>query len=370
MKLFIRLLVIFSFILILLGCVLVFSASTAKSASEANVPYLYFKSHIWKVFIAIGLMIIFSSVIKIEDLYKYDKYILLATVIFLVLTLIIGTKVNGARRWIDLGFTQFQPSELAKIVMIMHLAKVIDKKQSGIKDFKNGFLKVLILIGLVAALIMVQPNVSTSILLVLLSFTILYIGGARLKHIFLTLGGGAFITGIAAMMMSHSQERIMKYINSLVNGLDVTPQVLQAKIALGSGGFFGLGFGESRQSNMFVPEPYTDFIFSILGEETGFVGTITVLFLYLAIFAIGLIIAKKSNSTFKQLLIFGLSFNIILTAFINAAVVTGLVPTTGITLPFISFGGTSIMVFCVSVGIIINAGLEHARSKEIKTAEA
>ena len=370
MKLFIRLLIVSIIALIFLGCVLVFSASTVKSATEANVPYLYFKSHLWKVVIAFLLMIIFSTVIKPEDIYKYDKHILFTTIALLILTLFIGIKVNGARRWIDLGFIPFQPSELAKIVIIIHLAKVIDIKKEKIRDFKKGFMLALVVVGVFAILIIAQPNVSTSILLVLLAFSVLFAGGAKLKHIFGTLGAGLVAAGSAAMIMPHSRERIMNFIHSFINGTDMTKQVLQAKIALGSGGLWGLGFGESKQSNLFVPEPYTDFIFSILGEERGFIGTSIVLFLYILIFAAGIIIALKSDSTFKQLMVFGLSFNIILTAFINAAVVTGSVPTTGITLPFISFGGTSILVYCVSIGIIINVGMERVRFKTARAAAA
>ncbi|MFH1197758.1 MAG: FtsW/RodA/SpoVE family cell cycle protein [bacterium] len=370
MKLFLRLLIVSIIALVLFGCVLVFSASTVKSATEGNVPYLYFKSHLWKVIIAFLLMIIFSTVIKPEDLYKYDKHILFITIALLILTLFVGIKVNGARRWIDLGFIPFQPSELAKLVIIIHLAKVIDIKKERIREFKTGFMFALVLIVVFAILIIAQPNVSTGALLVLLAFSVLFAGGAKLKHIFGTLGTGVIAVGGVAMIMPHSRERIMSFVHSLISGTDMTKQVLQAKIALGSGGLWGLGFGESKQSNLFVPEPYTDFIFSILGEERGFIGTFVVLFLYVVIFAVGLIVANKSDSTFKQLMVFGLSFNIILTAFINASVVTGLVPTTGITLPFISFGGTSILMYCISIGIIINVGMERVRFKTASMAQA
>jgi cell division protein FtsW len=154
-----------------------------------------------------------------------------------------------------------------------------------------------------------------------------------------------------------------------MTGSDINIQVTQAKIALGSGGLKGLGFGHSRQSDLFLPESYGDFIFSIIGEETGFIGTALILFTYLALFVICLIIAKKAQDKFGQLLVFGLGFNILVSAFINAAVVTGLFPTTGITLPFISFGGTSVVFMGVSIGIIINVAYQTMQTEKLKLAQ-
>ena len=194
----------------------------------------------------------------------------------------------------------------------------------------------------------------------------LYVGGARIKHlagIVITVGGAL---GGAIMLFKHSRERVFDYINSLLTGSDINLQVHQAKIALGSGGLTGLGLGHSRQSDLFLPESYGDFIFSILGEELGFAGTVTILFLYLVLFVICLIIAKKAKDRFGQLLAFGLGLNILISAFINAGVVTGLLPTTGITLPFISFGGTSIILFGVSIGIIVNVARQTVKTEELR----
>jgi cell division protein FtsW len=165
------------------------------------------------------------------------------------------------------------------------------------------------------------------------------------------------------MMFTHSRERIFKFINSINGDSKPFDQVIQAKIGLGSGGLLGLGIGHSRQSDLFLPESYGDFIFSILGEELGFIGTVLVLLIYFTIFFIGILIAKKAKDPFGQLLGFGISFNLLVSAFLNAAVVTGLVPTTGITLPMISFGGTSIIIFSVSIGILINIAKQSIREK-------
>ncbi|MBU2494416.1 MAG: putative lipid II flippase FtsW [Bacteroidetes bacterium] len=362
--------ILFALVVILMffGIILVFSASGTYSAMKFDSIYVLFKSHLWKVIIAFVALVVFAS-IPYENYKKHSKILILGIIFLLLLTLIIAPKVKGASRWIDLGFVQFQPSELAKIIIVMHLASMIERKDELIKDFQKGFLLTMVWIVIVAGLVLIQPNVSTSAIIVLLSFTILFVGGARLKHVLGTLGGAAAFGGIVMMIFSHSRERVLGYVNSIVNGGDLNIQVKQAKIALGSGGILGVGLGHSRQSDLFLPESYGDFIFSILGEELGLVGTITILIIYLSIFLIGLIIAKRSDDRFGQLLGFGISFNIVFSAFINAGVVAGILPTTGITLPFISFGGTSIIIFAMSVGILINIANQSAKKQELRAAQ-
>lgn len=349
----------------LLGAIMVFTASGTYSLSRFNNFYFLFKSHLWKVFAALICLLIFAY-IPYDYYRKYSKKLLFIIIGFLIITLFFAPKVKGATRWIDLGFFQFQPSEAAKVILIMHLAFLVERHGDKLRDFKNGFLYTLIWIALISGLVLIQPNVSTALIIVITSFALLYVGGARAKHIagivVPTLGS----LGAVIMLFKHSRERVLTFIDSLITGSDINTQVKQAKIALGSGGLTGLGLGHSRQSDLFLPESYGDFIFSILGEELGFVGAITILFLYLALFFICLVIAKKALDRFGQLLVFGLSFNILISAFINAGVVTGLLPTTGITLPFVSFGGTSIMLFGVSVGIIVNIARQTVKTEELR----
>jgi cell division protein FtsW len=201
------------------------------------------------------------------------------------------------------------------------------------------------------------------------SFVLIYIAGARKTHIFGIVATAIVSVGTTAMIYKHSRERILTFVSSYLNGGDINIQVKQAKIALGSGGLLGVGLGHSRQSDLFLPESYGDFIFSILGEELGYIGAVLLLLIYLLLFVTCLVVAKKAQDKFGQLLVLGLGFNIIISAFINAAVVTGLIPTTGITLPFISFGGTSIILFAVSIGIIINVGRQTVKTTELKIAQ-
>lgn len=364
-----RILLVLVLVLVLLGIALVFSASGTYSAMKFNNIYFLFKSHLWKVIVALGTLVIFSAV-PYKYYKEYSKYALIGVFFLLLITFLFAKEYKGAARWVDLGIFKFQPSELAKIVLIMHLAKLIEKKGDLIRDYKKGVVYALVWVMLISGMVLVQPNVSTAGIIVLSSFTLLYVGGARFRHIAGTLGIMGMLGGTAMMLFSHSRERVMTFVNSLINGGDINIQVMQAKIALGSGGVFGRGIGHSRQSDLFLPESYGDFIFSVLGEEMGFIGVLVVLSLYLAVFFVGLIIAKRANDSFGQLLGFGLSFNIILSAFINAGVVIGILPTTGITLPFISFGGTSIIIFCMSIGILINIALQTYKSREPRLVQS
>lgn len=340
----------------ILGSALVLSASSLFSLLRFDSYYHLFISHIAKVVLAIGAMGIFSIVPY--DVYKeHTKKAIIAVVGLLVLTLFIAPSIKGAGRWINLYLFSFQPAEIAKFVLIMHLAYLIESKGEDIRNFKKGFIFALIWIFVVAALIVIQPNVSTSVIIIMVSFTLLFVGKAKILHIASTLLVVGFVAGVVAWNMPHSHKRIEAFINSHETGQQLNTQVLQAKIALGSGGIIGRGIGHSRQSDLFLPESYSDFIFSILGEEAGFVGTTAVIVFYLLIFVFGVLIAKKAKDKFGQLLAFGISFMIILSAFINAAVVTGIFPTTGIPLPFISYGGTSIIFTCAAAGIIINIGM-------------
>ncbi len=364
MKLLIKILLFCVICLMVFGAMMVLSASGTYSAIKFNSIYVLFKSHLWKVIVAIGALII-ASIIPYDNYKQFSKYMLLGVLVLLIATLF-APEVKGASRWLDFGIFKFQPSELAKIVLIIHLAFMIERKGEGIQNLKNGFAYPMIWVFLIAGLILIQPNVSTSIIIVTISLMLLYIGGANLKHIAGVVGAGGTFAVLGILMFPHSRSRVFTFIDSLIKGTDVNLQVKQAKIALGSGGFLGVGLGHSRQSDLFLPEPFGDFIFSILGEETGFIGTFLVLLTYMIVFTIGLIIAFKANDQFGKLLAFGISFNIAIAAFINTAVVTGIFPTTGITLPFISFGGTSIIIFAVSVGILTNIGLQVIRTRELK----
>ncbi len=354
-----RILIAIVLVLMTLGAGIIFSTK----------GYSFFISHVGKIIFALVGFLLFAVVP-----YKYyrnlSKYLLIGIILLLVYTLLFASAVKGASRWLDLGVIKFQPSEVAKIFLLMHLAVMIEKKGEDIKSFNGGLKYMLLWIGGVCGLIFLQPNVSTTVIVAFTSFILLFVGGARFFHMGSIVGGLAVVGGIGAMILPHSRVRIMSFFNSLFEGGSVNLQVLQSKIALGSGGLFGLGIGHSRQSDLFLPEPHNDFIFSVVGEELGFIGALVILFAYMAIFFVGLLIAKSAKDDFGQLLAFGLSFTIVSSAFIHVAVGLGLLPTTGITLPFVSFGGTSIIIFSISIGILINIAIGTSKHLEMRRARS
>lgn len=340
------------------GLLILLSASSAYALHSRQSMYSIFMIQFAKAALGVILMILFSAV-PYEFYKKYTKYGILLITFILILTRTVMPPLNNAHRWFNLGFFSFQPAEFAKLLLIMHVAKMIEDKQEVLKDFDAGFRYILFWVVVVAGLIISQPNVSNAVIILMLSFAMLFVAGARLKHLF----GSAFGVGLSAtaiaFVLPHSQKRIMTFFSSTFNGGDFHMQIQQAIIGLGSGGFHGLGLGNSQQRNFHLPEAYGDFIFAIIGEETGLIGTIIILLSFLFLFLIGIVIAKNAKDTFGKLLGFGIASSFLLNAIIHIAVSSGVIPATGITLPFISYGGTSLLVLCISVGMLMNIGFSN-----------
>ena len=354
-----------SFSLILLGLIVVMSASSTYSSVKFDSAFHLFESHLFRAGFGLLMMGVFC-IIPYETYKSVSKALIIFITAVLIYTLLFAPQVKGAGRWLNLGFVTVQPADIARLLIIIHLANLISQKQEDIKDFKHGFIYMMFWVLLIAGLIFLQPNVSNAVLIVLISLTMLYVGGARFTHILGSSAGLLVLGGSFAMIFAHSRARILGFINSLSNGGDLNMQVKQAIYGLGSGGLLGVGIGNSKQNNLFLPEAYGDFIFAILGEETGFVGVVTVLLFYLILFVAGILIAKRVKDKFGQMLAFGISFSILISAFINAAVATGLFPTTGLPLPFISYGGTSIIFLSASVGILLNIAILNTKTTKDK----
>lgn len=340
-------------ILILIGLVVVLTASSSVSAIKYSDSFHLFKLHLSKVIWAIPALLI-ASVIPYE-FYKYlSRYLIIGILITLIITFFFAVEKKGAGRWLSVFGFEFQPTDAAKLFLIIHLAYLMDKKDEYLTEFSRGYLPLLVWTLAIAGLIFAQPNVSNAVLIVITSLILIFVGGASIKHVFATASVFAMAAFGFAMMFSHAKERIESYVNAILNGGYVNIQVKQAIVSLGSGGVFGVGVGNSRQNNLFLPEAYGDFIFGILGEQFGLLGTLSVLFLYLLLIFTGVLIAKKTMDKFGQLLAFGIITQIGLYALINIIVTVGLLPTTGLPLPFISYGGTSIFFNSISIGILIN----------------
>jgi cell division protein FtsW len=354
-----------AFALMLLGLTIVMSASSSYSVFKFDSVFYLFNWHLFKVFLGIFAIILFAF-IPYEYYRRLSKPVIIITTILLVITLFFAPYTKGASRWLNLGFISIQPADIARLVLIIHIAVLLEAKANVIDNYRHGFLYFFIWIMLISGLIIIQPNISNGIMLIFISLVLIYVGGAKLRHILVSMLISGIVIGAAAMIYPHSRSRIFSFVNSISSGGDLNFQVKQALYSLGSGGIFGVGIGSSMQSNLFLPEAYGDFIFAILGEELGLIGSIAVLLAYLVLLVCGILVAKKTKDTFGQLLAFGITISIVFYAFVNVAVTTGVLPTTGLPLPFISYGGTSLIFLCISVGILINiAFTNHMRQNGV-----
>ncbi len=340
-------------VLIVIGLMLIFSAGSAFGMMRKNDFAYYFYRQAGTLIMA-GIFFLIGLYVPYRFYKKISSYLLFLAVLTLFATLF-ANKVNGATRWIRFGGFGFQPAEVVKVLLIIHLAKIIVKRGDELKNIKKLFLP-LGWMGAISVLLALQPNYSNAMLVGFIGIVMLYVGGAKKRQLL----GIVFFAGLIALtamwFSPHSHSRIVGWLGEADNNGIAAPnrQVMEALIGLGSGGPFGVGIGESQQANLFLPEAHTDFIFAVLGEELGFLGAVTVAVLYVLFFLSALITMNGTEDNYGKLLIFGLSFNIVLSATINIAVVLGLVPTTGITLPFVSFGGSSLVVFVYSIGVILN----------------
>jgi cell division protein FtsW len=342
-------------ILLTIGLIMVFSAS-AIVAQERHGSLIYFiqKQVLWG-FLCILSIFIFSR-LKYHY-YCHRHFPLVGVIIALALLVglfILGEKVNGARRWYDLKLASFQPSEAAKLALIIYFADIFSRKGNQLRDWKRGLLPHVCIYILVVIAIFMQPDLSSALMITLILATMALMSNIRFKHVL----AGIFLV-LPAMLIKvynsgYQYDRFFSWITNITNPLGSGYQIKQSLIGLGSGGLSGSGLGASKQKFLFLPDSHTDFIFSILGEEFGFIGASLVLFLFMVVLWRGISIAKRINNTFGQYLAIGLTMNIVLYGLINIAVVTMVFPTTGLPMPFLSYGGTSLLFSGICVGILLN----------------
>lgn len=352
--------IVFSVLLCVLGSAFVMSASSTYSNVKFDSLFHLFNSHIFRVVLGLFFLIVFA-VIPYDTYKQISKGLIFFITLVLIYTLLFAPPIKGSGRWINLGLMSFQPADLGRLFLILHLAVLIERKGDLIQNFKVLFFQLFFWVIIISGLIFFQPNISNGLIIIFISLSIFFVSGAKLKHLAATMLASVLASISIAMIFEHSRSRILTFVKSILYGGGINDQVNQALLALGSGGLFGQGIGNSQQSNLFLPESYGDFIFAIIGEELGFIGSVLVIVGYFVIFFAGILVAKKARDTFGQLLAFGISFSIILNAFINIAVTTGIFPTTGVPLPFISYGGTSIIITCISVGILVNIAILNAK---------
>lgn len=353
-------------ILTAIGILMIYSSSAIPALKRMNDLFFFLKRQmIWAV-IGIVMMIIVSRI----DYKNWDRLFLLIfglTIFLLILVLIMGKEVNGARRWLRLGILSFQPAELAKLTIIIYMARIIAKKGERIKDFMNGFLPVMSVVGLFVMLIMIEPDAGTAVTIGIIALSLLFAGGARLKHIMFL---GIMMTPLMYTLVfnvGYRMQRLKTYWDPWKDPYNSGYQIIQSYLALGSGGLFGVGLGEGKQKLFFLPEAHTDFIFSILGEELGFAGGAAVIALFAALIWLGFVISLRAEDAFGKYAALGITIMIGMQAVINICVVTGLLPTKGIPLPFVSFGGSSLLVNMMSIGILMNIAVQESPQASLST---
>ena len=350
--LFILLIVLF---LLILGVVMVTSASfpRALSTTGGDDPFAIGKKQLFFSLLSLVMMIITINF----DYHRFRKLTVLFAVlapIFLVVVLFFGVEVNGARRWFDFKIFNFQPSEFAKLALIFVLAHYLTEIGSEVRTFSSGIFIPLIYVGLICGLIMMEPDLGTTIVIFAIFVAMLFAAGVRISHLF-TIGLGAIGAGIALIIQEpYRLERLFSFIDPTQDPKGSGWQILQSLMALGSGGVIGLGLGRSRQKFFYLPEPHTDYIFSIIGEELGLLGTILILLSFLGLAWRGYKIALSTSDPYGSLLAVGITSWLVLQALINIAVVTATIPATGITLPLLSYGGSSLGITMIAIGILLN----------------
>jgi len=334
---------------------MVFSASFYYALNSPDIQdgYYYFKRQLLWAVIGFGAML-FMANFSYWKLEKYAKLILIVSIALLIAVLVIGREVNGAQRWLIIGGVSIQPSEIAKFGLIVFLASSLSKRKQKIKSFIQGVVPYLLILGVMFGLIMLQPNMSTAGSLVILTLTVLYVAGARIWHILGLIGAGAGAAVVLVQMADYRMQRYMAFLDPWADPLDTGYQVIQSLYSLGSGGLFGMGLGQSRQKYLFLPYAETDFIFAVIGEEFGFIGSTLLIILYLILLWRGIRIAITAPDLFGCLLATGIIGIIGIQTIINIAVVTSSMPPTGLPLPFISAGGSSLAFFMASIGVLLN----------------
>ena len=345
-----------------LGTVMLYSASSSFSLHETSgaSDTLFLRSHLKRMIVGMTVMFFFI-VIDYRKLKIIAPYLMIGSIILLLLTkaiyLIKG--INFPARWLDLGIISVQTSDLARFSLILYLAYYIDKKRDNLKDFYKGFIPPVILMACILFTIVIQPDFSTAAVIGLIGISMLFIGGARLTHITTTAITAVVVMIPVMLMKPYRMKRVIYWLGSVFgfNGNSAQEggyQAQQSLISLGNGGIGGLGLGNSLEKNLFLPTPHTDFIFAIIGEELGLWGAISVITIFLMIFQRGIKIAKETSDPFGIMLTVGISFSIIIYTFINVAVVTGIFPVTGLPIPLISHGGSSLVINLACMGILLN----------------
>jgi len=339
--------------------VIVYSASSILGLTNYEDPYYFLFRR--AIHLVIGLAAFFwlarTDLDRLIDRHA-GRLFLGVLALLALLAFAHGVSSRGARRWVGLFGATFQPTEIARVACVVYLAHLLDRKGDRIASFRDGLLPACLVLGVLALLILKQPNLGSTIALLSTGFALLYLAGAKRRHLALLVLGGAVVAFLAVLRNPYMMDRVVAWQAQWGAGhadtLGKNWQVSQSILALGSGGVFGTGPGHGLQKVFFLPDPHTDFIYAVVGEELGLLGTVGVLIAYVALFLRGLKIAANAPDRFGRYLAAGLTINLSVYVAMNIAVVTGVIPTTGLPLPFLSYGGSALVVNLGVVGVLLN----------------
>jgi cell division protein FtsW len=348
--------------LMCLGLGMVFTASNVMAQTNYGDPFFFVKRQGMYALLGLGALLLGRKI----DYHNYQRWVyplLFISLFSLLLVFLpgIGGKVRGAARWIHLGPLTLQPSEFAKIAVVMFLAYSFARKQEKMKYFAIGFLPHMLVTGLFVGLILIETDFGTSMALATIVFIMIFVGGTRLTHIILSLSAVVPMAVLLVLKDPKKFDRVLSFLHPWERGADVGYQLKQSLLAIGSGNIFGLGPGQSRAKLFYLPDCHTDFILAIFTEEMGFIGFLVIFSLFALLVVRGLRLSLKAPDTFGSYLALGLTLVIGLPAVINMGVVSGILPTKGMSLPFLSYGGSSLMASMLAVGILLNISSQIKR---------
>jgi cell division protein FtsW len=345
-------------LLVALGVVMVYSSSAYLGSTRFDSETFFLQRHAVRVLIGVVVLAVFARV-DYHRLQRIAPWALGGSVLLLGALLAAGGEgVRGANRWLSIATITLQPTEIARVACVVYLAHLLDKKSDKMGSFRDGLLPICLVLGLLALLILKQPNLGSTVALLVTGAVLLYIAGARIRHLLVLGAAGVAIAWVAVLRNAYMMDRVeawrAQWGVGTADALGKNWQVSQSILALGSGGFLGTWPGHGLQKVFFLPDPHTDFIYAVVGEELGFLGTGLVLVAYVALFLRGLKVAASAPDRFGRYLAAGLIVNLSVYVAMNIAVVTGVIPTTGLPLPFLSYGGSALVVNMGVVGVLLN----------------
>jgi cell division protein FtsW len=342
-------------VLNLVGLVMVLSSSSVEALANYGSSWLFFKRQLAWTILGLGGLAV-TCRIDYRVLRRLVGPLLVASTVLLLLVLVpgLGVAVNGSTRWLGRGSLRFQPSELAKFALLVFCADVLTRRAANVGDWRFVLRPVGLMFCFFGGLVMLQPDMGTTIVLAMLTGTILFVGGLRLRHLALVLCGGLGAGTLLAIVEPYRRARLLSFIDPFADAKSGGYQVAQSLIALGSGGWTGVGLGAGRAKWLFLPNAHTDFIFAVIGEELGLVGCALVLFLFGALAVLGVRTALRAPDRFGTLLAAGITGWVVGQAIVNVGAVTGMLPVTGVPLPFVSFGGSALLFTMCAAGVLLN----------------